>query len=98
MQGSCDEDGYEWTDFLDRDDPTENGDYETLQDYSTDEVCQNPIALEAQARSSGSTAVTHVSLDWGFWCNNDENEGGCADFEVRFCCPKTAEITCEQEG
>ena len=98
-QGDCDTDGYEWTNWLDRDDPTNDGDYETLHDYSTDQVCETPIALQAQARSSGSTAVTHVDLAWGFWCNNDEQpEGSCADFEVRYCCPKTAELTCDQEG
>ena len=97
-QGDCDTEGYAWTNWLDRDDPTDDGDYETLHDYSTDEACQNPIALQAQARTSGSTAVTHVDLDWGFWCKNDENEGGCADFEVRFCCPKTAEKSCDAEG
>ena len=98
QQGDCDKEGYEWTDWLDRDDPTADGDYERIHDFSTDQVCQNPIALEAQARSSGATEITHVDLNWGFWCVNEENEEECADFEVRYCCPKTSELKCEQEG
>ena len=98
-EGDCNRGGYEWTTWLDRDDPTNNGDYELLHEYSSDEACENPIALQAQARTSGSSEVTHVDLEWGFWCSNDEQlEGDCADFEVRYCCPKTAELSCSQEG
>ena len=84
---------------MDRDDPTGDGDYETRHDYSTDQVCENPIAISAQARTSGSSDVTHVDLEYGFWCNNDEQtDGECADFEVRFCCPKKNERDCDAEG
>ena len=98
---SCDTEGHEWTDWLDRDDPTGDGDYETIGDYALENSCSNPTAIDARARSSGSTAVTHIDLAYGFWCNNDEQSvesGGCADFEVRFCCPKKAEKECNADG
>ena len=98
-QNDCDQGGYAWTNWLDRDDPTNGGDYETIADYAAVDACETPTAIQAQARTSGSTEVTHVDLEWGFWCNNDEQTNGdCADFEVRFCCPKTAEKSCDQEG
>ena len=86
---------------MDRDDPTGDGDYETISDYASENSCENPTAIDARARSSGSTAVTHIDLAYGFWCNNDEQSvesGGCADFEVRFCCPKKAEKECNAPG
>lgn len=42
--------------------------------------------------STGSQAVTHTDPLLGFWCINEEQPNWpkerCADFEVRFCCPK----------
>ena len=34
--------------------------------------------------------VTHISVDEGFWCINEEQPNGqdCADFAVAFCCPQ----------
>ena len=86
----CSADGYEWTDYLDRDDPTEDGDFESLADYPAGSVCDSPTAIDVKTRTSGSTAVTHLDLAYGFYCANDEqpNGEGCADFEVRYCCPK----------
>ena len=62
FQGDCSQEGYEWSDWLDRDDPTsssrpesEDGDFELLHEYSSNQVCSNPIAMEAEARTSGST-------------------------------------------
>ena len=37
----------------------------------------------------------------GFWCLNEEQENGtCADFAVRYCCPKykTGVMNCAKEG
>ena len=91
--------GYEWTNWLDRDDPTGDGDYEHRADYAQQEVCETPLAIDARARGSGSQEVTHVDLNYGFWCNNEEQTSGdCADFEVRYCCPKKREVKCDQEG
>ena len=83
-EGDCNVDGYEWTDFLDRDDPTNGGDYETRHDFSTDEVCENPIAVQAQSRTPGAVDYTHVDTNYGFWClNSEQDDGACGDYEVR---------------
>ena len=97
QEGSCEEDDHEWTDWLDRDDPIGDGDYENRHAFPDVDVCNNPTSIDARARSSGSTAITHIDLYHGFWCLNDEqpNGEGCADFEVRFCCPKKEIDTCE---
>lgn len=98
-EGSCDVDGFEWTSWLDRDDPTSDGDYEHRSDYAHMDICETPIGIDARARTSGSTEVTHIDLQYGFWCNNDEQTNGdCADFEVRYCCPKKQEKKCEEPG
>ena len=39
--------------------------------------------------------VFHLHKDSGFWCINAENPSECADFEVRFCCPKYKTGECE---
>ena len=98
--GTCDEPGYEWTDWLDRDDPTGDGDFENRPSFSMDEACADPIAVNARARSSGSTEVTHLDLYHGFWCLNEEQPNeDCADHEVRFCCPKKKDNTaCDEAG
>ena len=94
---TCDGDDHEWTDWLDRDDPVGDGDYENRQAFPDRDICDNPTSIDARARSSGSTAVTHIDLYHGFWCLNDEQPDGkpCADFEVRFCCPKQHEAECD---
>merc|ERR1719198_1383982 len=96
----CDDEGYEWTQWLDRDDPIGEGDYETRFSYPQGSVCEDPTAIQAQARTAGSTAFTHVDLAYGFWCDNSEQPNGaqCADFEVRYCCPKMKEVACDAEG
>ena len=98
--GSCEQDDHEWTDWLDRDDPVGDGDYENRHAFPDVDVCNNPTSIDARARSSGSTAVTHIDLYHGFWCLNDEqpNGEGCADFEVRFCCPKKEIDTCDGDN
>ena len=85
--------GYEWTVWLDRDDPTDSGDWENREGFQWigSVVCAEPLALEASvvAGSMGSTAVTHFDTTHGFWCINDEQpkDQDCADFEVKYCCP-----------
>ena len=100
QHGTCDEEGYEWTDWLDRDDPTGDGDFENRPSFSSDEACSDPIAVAARARSSGSTAITHLDLYHGFWCLNEEQpEEECADHEIRFCCPKKKDLAqCDEYG
>ena len=68
-----------------------SGDWETVASYSDGDVCDKPIAVEAQKvlGSTGSEAVVHIDENEGFWCLNEEqgSNGDCADFEARFCCP-----------
>ena len=96
----CSDPDYEWTEFLDRDDPTEDGDFESIADYPLGSVCSSPTGIQAQTRTSGSTAHTHIDVEYGFYCANDEqpNGEGCADFEVRYCCPKKEERLCDADG
>ena len=37
--------------------------------------------------SSTWNDYTHMSLDKGFWCLNEENTVDCVDYKVSFCCP-----------
>ena len=96
----CSKDGYEWTVWLDSDDPVDSGDWENKDSFPAYVVCSNPTAIEAQVKSgsSGSTSVTHFNNNQGFWCINDEQpkDATCADFEVRFCCPEEYVDPCEK--
>ena len=98
---TCDEtlwnrSGYTWTNWLNRDSPGASGDWETLHNFIPQgKVCNNPRAIQAQARSDGSSEKVHFNLNpadsnspSGFWCINEEQPYGkqCADFHVRFCC------------
>ena len=48
--GSCDQEGYEWTDWVDTDDPTKDGDFENRPSMSNEQACADPIGIEARAR------------------------------------------------
>ena len=97
--GECDQPGYEWSDWLNKDSPDEDGDWETVSRYSASEACANPIAVQANPTDSGSTDYTHIDVEMGFYCINEEQGFGglCADFEVRFCCPKTQVGECNKK-
>ena len=98
--GECEELGYAWTEYLDGDDPDYDGDWETRNQFTQSQVCANPIAVQANPKDSGSTAMTHIDIDMGFYCLNEEQPIGtlCADFEVRYCCPKMQLNECDQKG
>ena len=63
-------------------------------------TCETPIAIEARPTDLGSTETTHIDIDIGFYCINSEqsSEQICAEFEVRYCCPKTQVGTCNLKG
>ena len=63
-------------------------------------VCPSPLGIEAQALDGGSQDYFHIDLDLGFYCVNGEQEFGnvCADFQVRYCCPKWQVGECETKG
>ena len=89
--GECDTNGtgLYWTTWFNTDTPAGEGDWEMLRNLDGSDVCANPRAIEAQ-RVDGNTdpLVTHISKETGFWCLNADNTVACADFQVRFCCPK----------
>ena len=98
--GECDQPGYEWTDWLNSDSPDEDGDWETISRFDQNVACNNPIAVEAMATDSGSTEFTHIDTNLGFYCLNSEQSYGskCADFNVRYCCPKMQVGECDIKG
>ena len=81
-----------WSRWIDRDDPSFSGDHETKEGTN---VCENPIG--AQARVAGATDMTTtqtVTFDTdGLVCLNNQQTGQCFDYEVRFCCANTCEIS-----
>lgn len=101
--GECNKKGWEWTAWLDRDQPDGTGDWENLHAFEPNQACQNPSAVRAKdlwtytsAVGQSSDMVTHLDLT-GFYCINDEqtNGLGCSDFAVSFCCPVDEDVTCE---
>ena len=86
-----------WTQFFDRDQPSGNGDYETLIDINRQypgRACSNPTAVDARVVSNGNdyrTAgqVVRVSTSHGLTCENSRQRDRrrCLDYRVRFCCP-----------
>ncbi|XP_077363417.1 uncharacterized protein LOC144007551 [Festucalex cinctus] len=85
-----------WTQWFDRDDPSGTGDYETLSDLHKEDsgkICEHPIQTEVKTKSGASVGSTgdviHVSdTRRGFICRNDDQPNGhCADYKVRFLCP-----------
>ncbi|XP_077396782.1 uncharacterized protein LOC144033004 isoform X2 [Festucalex cinctus] len=86
-----------WTRWLDRDDPSGTGDYETLSDLHKEnpgKICEHPIKIEVKTKSGASVASTgdviHASdTRAGFVCRDSDqpHNGRCADYQVRFLCP-----------
>lgn len=88
--------GGKYTDWYDRDNPSGEGDYETLNDLRKshpEKICPHPSYVDARVIAtdlphSSAGQNTHSSLTGGFWCNNKDNPGtSCLDYKVRFCCP-----------
>ena len=81
-----------WTEWLDRDNPGGNGDFETLSLHQTENgVCTAPVDIECRVVSTGADASTSGQVvtctpQQGFSCANDQNSGVCLDYEVRFLC------------
>ncbi|XP_077422338.1 mucin-5AC-like [Vanacampus margaritifer] len=85
-----------WTRWYDRDDPSQTGDFETLDDLRREnsmEICHVPIQIEAQTVSGDSVDTTGETIRLfdttrGFACvNADQSSGHCSDYRVRFRCP-----------
>ncbi|AHB41868.1 hypothetical protein P148_SR1C00001G1090 [candidate division SR1 bacterium RAAC1_SR1_1] len=80
-----------WTNWLNRDGPSGNGDYETYADFMP-VPCKDgyqPIDVKfIRADESETTQTIHFSSKGGY-CLNSENSKGCADYKVKFFCEKT---------
>ncbi len=88
-----------WTGWLDRDEPSGQGDAEVLPSFLAETpslVCTSPSAIEARIRGTTNVftpgmATPQVLRSFdpskGLQCYNvDQASGSCADFEVRFLC------------
>ncbi|XP_019631664.1 PREDICTED: uncharacterized protein LOC109475460 [Branchiostoma belcheri] len=86
-----------WTDWFDRDNPTGTGDWETLTDLQNENpgrICDSPTGIQARVIGTGQDASTTGEYFAfydpvnGFVCRKeDQKDGVCLDYEVRFCCP-----------
>ena len=79
-----------WTDWLDRDDASGSGDWETLSSFTG--VCANPTAIQCRATDGTYWTQTGEILacdrNTGLFCvNANQSDGMCEDYEVRFFCP-----------
>jgi len=82
-----------WTPWLDRDNPDGQGDYETLADFASEQVCAEPQGIECQTLAgvdwTAAGQVYHCGLPLGGVCiNGQQTRGGCLDYRVRFRCCK----------
>jgi hypothetical protein len=88
----------QWTNWLDRDNPSGTGDWENRTGFPSGEVCGSPTDIEARVRGTTSvfspydprpeTLQTFTASD-GLVCRNiDQADGFCNDYEVRFLCPQ----------
>lgn len=83
-----------WTGWLQRDRPSGQGDYETLQDFAAaGQSCPAPAAIECRTvdgRPWQQTGEVYTCrADLGGVCRNADQPRGrqCSDYRVRFCCP-----------
>ncbi|XP_067303554.1 mucin-5AC [Pseudorasbora parva] len=85
------------TQWFDRDNPNGLGDYELLADLLSiypEEICPNPIGIEAQTVSGQPASQTGdifqvYNPTTGLSCvNSNQGDGVCADYKVRFTCPE----------
>jgi len=95
--GSCPKDG-SWTSWHSRDLPSGTGDWEVRSLYQPKGTCADgkipPLAIQArlvsnkQPYQTGGDVVS-ISTALGFICkNNNQYDGRCNDYEVRYCCQK----------
>ncbi|KAI8513398.1 hypothetical protein Bbelb_100370 [Branchiostoma belcheri] len=87
----------QWTDWYDRDNPSGTGDWETLTDLRKEnpgEICLTPTDIQVRVKATGQDAfLTGETFEFydvttGFICiEDDQDDGTCLDYEVRFCCP-----------
>lgn len=92
-----------WTDWLNRDGPSGNGDYENKSAYSTAQVCAQPSKIEAKI-VGGSTVyrpgdnvpnrLSYFSPAQGLACvNKEQPDGICQNYTVRYLCVDREDLT-----
>lgn len=90
-----------WTDWLNRDGSSGNGDYETLADFPAGSICASPTEVEGRYSSANGWVIIKpgdaapnflrgFSPSVGLYCiNADQAANGkpaCLDYQVRFNC------------
>merc|ERR1712130_860200 len=90
--GECTDNG-SWSSWFDHDNPSGTGDWELLQDRR--DACAAPVAIEGRLVGSHATtttediSITLTAPNIGLVCQNEnQGDGSCLDYEVRFCCIK----------
>ena len=85
--GDCPRNGV-WSSWSDFDNPGGTGDWELRQDRT--DVCDIPVAVEGRVVGTHEETTSEnvrVDIVQGIWCENQNQEdGSCQDYEVRFCC------------
>ena len=81
-----------WTDWLNRDNPSGTGDWETKVDFPN--VCATPSAIECQTLDGVDWKVANqtgyiCNTQSGGICQNSLTNDTCLDYKVRFCCTST---------
>ena len=83
-----------WTGWLDRDDVSGVGDFETLKDFLTagQVRCKDPVAIQCETLGGvpwyQAGEVYSCKKEVGGVCvNAQQPDGSCQDYHVRFCCP-----------
>jgi len=82
-----------WSSWLGHDDPSGEGDFELLSDFTPTQLgCERPTQIEARtsggtaAKDTGQLIALHPAV--GLVCKNAAQSGGtsCLDYQVRFGC------------
>jgi hypothetical protein len=62
-------DTYCWTQWLDRDNPSGSGDWETLRNFPPAQVCPKPVGIECQTTSGQpyQNTGTNTALEKHYW-------------------------------
>ncbi|XP_013398042.1 mucin-5AC [Lingula anatina] len=99
-----------WTSFLDRDDPSGTGDWEStraFRRFTKNNLCGGRRTMCAQCRAkrsrypyykTGDRYNTFHDCNWenGLVCTTSVNKKICKDYEVRFKCPTIGNSNCSR--
>jgi len=85
-----------WTPWMNRDDPSGNGDGEHLNALRAEghQVCESPIGVQCRRKDGVDYTATGEKVTCrpagGECLNSQQADGNCDDYEVRFACPTDA--------